>query len=61
VTNAVTFNNNNNIYLTATRLSPGGIGFKHIYKYLTLSTEIYIYIGGGGGPTQEERREMLDI
>ena len=29
-------NNNNNIYLTAIGLSPGGSGFKHIYKYLTL-------------------------
>jgi hypothetical protein len=28
--------NNNNIYLTAIGLSPGGSGFKHIYKYLTL-------------------------
>ena len=37
----------NNIYLTAIGLSPGGSGFKHIYKYLTLSTKIYIYIGGG--------------
>jgi len=27
---------NNNIYLTAIGLSPGGSGFKHIYKYLTL-------------------------
>jgi len=26
----------NNIYLTAIGLSPGGSGFKHIYKYLTL-------------------------
>ena len=30
------YNNNNNIYLTAIGLSPGGSGFKHIYKYLTL-------------------------
>jgi len=29
-------NNNNNIYLTAIGLSPGGSGFKHVYKYLTL-------------------------
>jgi len=29
-------NNNNNIYLTAIGLSPGGSGFKHIYKNLTL-------------------------
>jgi hypothetical protein len=28
--------NNDNIYLTAIGLSPGGSGFKHIYKYLTL-------------------------
>ena len=28
--------NDNNIYLTAIGLSPGGSGFKHIYKYLTL-------------------------
>ena len=27
---------NNNIYLTAIGPSPGGSGFKHIYKYLTL-------------------------
>ena len=27
---------NNNIYLTAIGLSPGGSGFEHIYKYLTL-------------------------
>jgi hypothetical protein len=25
-----------NIYLTAIGLSPGGSGFKHIYKYFTL-------------------------
>ena len=29
-------NNNNNIHLTAIGLSPGGSGFEHIYKYLTL-------------------------
>ena len=34
--NAVKYNNNNNICLTAIGLWHGGSGFKHIYKYLTL-------------------------
>ena len=52
-------NNNNNIYLTAIGLSPGGSGFKHIYKYLTLCYwNLHLYRVGA---TWEACSDILDI
>ena len=47
MTNAVTFNNNNNIYLTVIGLSPGGSGFKHILQVLEIVLLKFTFTSGG--------------
>jgi hypothetical protein len=39
--------NNNNIYLTAIGLSPGGSGYLHVYKYKKLIMNKFTFKAGG--------------